>query len=211
MGDRTGRVASTGRAPRRQGRNAARLLGLQREAVRLLQQANAGNDGRKSLLDASRRLEALGAEPDPGAASTSVIASPMRADLRRAAVELAAVAKEQPELTARRLDPFLQLLERVRQQLEGEVALGLAFQGSYSQTKPKDPAYGGHASAMGPAPAYPPSPDDGAPSPVTFEERTRLATKTYCGGARRTTFSNRRAAASRCSTTTATGASTSIW
>ena len=45
------------------------------------------------------------------------------------------------------------LLEKVRSQLEGEVALGLTFQGSYSQTKPKDPAYGGHASAMGPAPA----------------------------------------------------------
>ena len=63
----------------------------------------------------------------------------MRADLRRAAVELAAVAKSQAELTARRLDPFLQLLERVRQQLEGEVALGLGFQGSFSQTTPKDP------------------------------------------------------------------------
>ena len=38
----------------------------------------------------------------------------MRANLRRAAVELAAFAKSQAELTARRLDPFLQLLERVR-------------------------------------------------------------------------------------------------
>ncbi len=38
---------------------------------------------------------------------------------------------------------------------------------------------------MGPAPASPPSPDDGSPSPVTFEEPTRLATKTYCGGAQK--------------------------
>ena len=57
--------------------------------------------------------------------------------------------------------PALALLERVRSQLEGEVALGLTFQGSYSQTKPKEQAYGGHASAMGPAPANPPSPEDG--------------------------------------------------
>ena len=74
------------------------------------------------------------------------------------------------------------MLERVRAQLEGEVALGLGFKGSYSQTPPKEPSYGGHASAMGPAPAPVSSPDDASPSPVTFEEASRLATKTYCGG-----------------------------
>ncbi len=35
---------------------------------------------------------------------------------------------------------------------------------------------------MGPAPAPASSPDDASPSPVTFEEASRLATKTYCGG-----------------------------
>jgi hypothetical protein len=58
----------------------------------------------------------------------------------------------------------------------------LSFEGSYSQTKPKEPVYGGHASAMGPAPAAAPSPDDSAPSPVAFEEAGRLPTRTYCGG-----------------------------
>ena len=57
---------------------------------------------------------------------------------------------------------FCLLLERVRSHLEGEVALGLSFEGSYSQTKPKEPAYGGHASAMGPAPRRCPPPDDGS-------------------------------------------------
>ena len=78
--------------------------------------------------------------------------------------------------------PVLALLERARAQLEADVALGLTFQGSYSQTKPKEPVYGGHASAMGPAPANIPSPEDGAPVPVTFEEGARLPTKMYCGG-----------------------------
>ena len=63
------------------------------------------------------------------------------------------LAASRPD-SQRRVDtgPFLALLERARVQLEGEVALGLSFEGSYSQTKPKEPAYGGHASGMGPAP-----------------------------------------------------------
>jgi hypothetical protein len=70
----------------------------------------------------------------------------------------------------------------VRAQLAGDVALGLTFQGSYSQTKPKEQAYGGHASAMGPAPANAPSPADGGPVPVTFEEGAHLPAMMYCGG-----------------------------
>jgi enediyne biosynthesis protein E4 len=175
-----------------------RLLGLQREAVSLLQQVARADspaaDVRRAVLDASQRFEALGAEPasqppqpDPERRAASApgtmppIASALRAELRRAAIELATFAAAQP--FSSRLDsaPFLSLLEKVRQQLEGEVALGLSFQGSFSQTTAKEPSYGGHASAMGPAPAL--SPDDGSPSPVTFEEKARLDTKTYCGGA----------------------------
>ena len=90
--------------------------------------------------------------------------------------------RETLERVASATGPVLALLEKARAQLEGDVALGLTFQGSYSQTKPKDPAYGGHASAMGPAPANIPSPEDGAPVPVTFEVGARLPTKMYCGG-----------------------------
>src|SRR4029453_5279105 len=63
-----------------------------------------------------------------------------------------------------------------------EIALGLSLQGSYSQTKVKEPVYGGHASAMGPAPV--PAADDSSsgPSPALFEEAGGLTAKTYCGG-----------------------------
>jgi enediyne biosynthesis protein E4 len=166
-----------------------RLLELQREAVRLVQQAaraNASSDEvRRALRDAGLRLETLGAEPDPRVTPEGTkapkLAPTVRAELRRAASELAAASQPGSE---RRADtgPLLALLERVRAQLEGEIALGLSLQGSYSQTKAKEPAYGGHASAMGPAPVDTPLPDDGAPSPALFEEGPRLPTRTYCGG-----------------------------
>ncbi|HEX6738400.1 MAG TPA: CRTAC1 family protein, partial [Vicinamibacteria bacterium] len=78
----------------------------------------------------------------------------------------------------------LRLLERVAARLKGAAPLGLDFQGSYTQTKVTEPAYGGHASAMGPPPVAAPSTTDAAntPSPVTFEEAGGLTAKTYCGG-----------------------------
>ena len=169
----------------------ARPLRLQREAVSLLKQAGRADapidEVRRALLDAGQRLEALGAEPDPHAASTSTavvgLGPEMLAELRRAAGELVAAASRPS--SERRLDvgPYLALLERVRAQLEGEIALGLSLQGSYSQPKANDPAYGGHASAMGPATASAPSSDaNAAASPVTFEEAARLPTRTFDGG-----------------------------
>ena len=164
-----------------------RLLELQRAAVGQLQQAvregAAADQVRRALLDASHSLESLGAEPDPaaGASVTPPLDSPLRAELRRAASELTAIASGDPQRAASSVGPVLALLEKVRSQLE-EVALGLTFQGSYSQTRPKEQAYGGHASAMGPAPANTPTREDGAPVPVTFEEGAHLPTKVYCGG-----------------------------
>jgi enediyne biosynthesis protein E4 len=168
-----------------------RLLGLHREAVILLMQAaraDAPADKvRRALLDAGQRLDALGAEPDPRVkpegANSPLLARDLRTDLRRAAREIAAFASR--PATEARIDtgPYLAVLERARTQLEGEIALGLSFEGSYSQTKAKEPAYGGHASAMGPAPAPAPSPaEDAAASPVSFEEAARLRTRTYGGG-----------------------------
>jgi hypothetical protein len=150
----------------------ARLLALQREAVGLLK--------RHSLLEASARVEALGAEPEPSA--RPALAPALRTELREAARALAAASRAQRGET---LDtgPYLALLERARAQLEGEVALGLTFQGTYSRSKPKEQAYGGHASAMGPPLALDPaSLDNTTPSPVTFEETARLPTKIYGGG-----------------------------
>ena len=187
----------------------SRLATLQREAVFLLTQAArtdvSRDDARRGLREASQRIEALAAALERGASSgptASGSAAPGPATPGSAAPGSARLVGERrcywtcaarraswprhPRLTARRaLDtgPYLALLERARIQIDGEVALGLSFQGSYSQTRVKEPAYGGHASSMGPAPSAPPEPaGDAMPSPVSFEEATRLPTRTYCGG-----------------------------
>ena len=169
----------------------ARLLELQRTAVdHLRQAARTGapvDEIRRALSEASRSLDALGAEPVRSGAAEStpspLLPAALRADLRRAAAELTALAAGDTQRVATATAPILALLEKVRAQLEGEVALGLTFEGSYSQTKPKEPTYGGHASAMGPAPASIASPEDAAPVLVTFEEGARLPSKMFCGGA----------------------------
>jgi enediyne biosynthesis protein E4 len=195
-------AAQQGRAD---AQERTRLLELQRNAVTRLQEAARpgapADQVRRALRDASRSLDALGAGPDSDTANATTPArtrldQSLRRELRRAASTLRAFAsgdardsvRVKPDTTqaARRvasaIDPVLALLEKARAQLEAEVALGLTFQGSYSQTKPKEPAYGGHASAMGPAPANIPSPEDGAPVPVSFEVGARLPARMYCGG-----------------------------
>jgi hypothetical protein len=166
-----------------------RLLQLHREAVGLMRRASrtdlAREEVRPALLQAAQRFEALGAEPDTSVApapGTFRLLPPLRAELRRAARDLASASR--PDAQSR-VDPspFLALLERVRVQLEGEIALGLTLEGSYSQAKPKEPAYGGHASGMGPAPPHAPiAGDASAASPVTFREGGRLPTRTFGGG-----------------------------
>jgi hypothetical protein len=179
---------------RTQAQERSRLLELHRDAVSQLRQAaGAGapaDQVRRALLSASRDLDALGAASDPDTAQAAPPPRPahasldasLRRELRRAASDLAALAAGDIRAAPSAIAPVLALLEKVRAQLEGEVALGLTFQGSYSQTKPKDPAYGGHASAMGPAPANIPSPEDGAPVLVTFAAGAQLPWKMYCGG-----------------------------
>ena len=181
-----------------QAGDRSRLATLQREAVFLLTQATrteaSRDDARRGLREASQRIEALGAALEGGASSrpaasepaapvpASTVLTTLVSDLRRASRELAAAAEA--EGTAR-VDPtpYFALLERARIQIDGEVALGLSFQGSYSQTRVKEPVYGGHATSMGPAPTAPPDPTgDAMPSPVSFEEAPRLPTRTYCGG-----------------------------
>ena len=166
----------------------ARLAELQREAVSFLKRASQSDapidEARRALREGAQRLEAMGVEPEPAGASTpaSPFTPALRAELRRAAQELTAVASGPDSLRAVDTSVYLALLERVRAQLEGEIALGLSLQGSYSQSKPKEAAYGGHASAMGPPPAEEPRDDDTTPSVATFEEASRLPARTYCGG-----------------------------
>jgi len=164
------------------GPDRAKLLQLRREAADRVERAGRSDvspeDALRARQEAAERLSALGREPEPGGAA-SPLAPELRAELRRAAQDLAA-----PPASGSRFDaaPYLALLERVRVKLEGEIALGLSLQGSYSQTKVKEPVYGGHASAMGPAPV--PAADDSSsgPSPALFEEAGGLTAKTYCGG-----------------------------
>ena len=154
----------------------AKLLQVRREAVTLLEQAGGAGVSRESrrakLQEAAGRLEAL--------ADASLVPDPERGELRRAALELETAPP--PGEWRFEAAPYLALLERVRVQLEGGIALGLSLQGSYSQTKVKEPVYGGHASAMGPAPVQLTSEDAGTPSPVQFEAVADLAAKSYCGG-----------------------------
>lgn len=177
--------------------NRTKLLRLQREAVVLLKRAARadapGDEVRRALRDAAQRLEELGAEPDPGIASdvkrAPELPPALRDELRRRARDLAEASRrraafaEQDSLPRVDTSPILALLERVRAQLEGEIALGLGFRGSYSQTAAEERAYGGHASSMGPPPTEGPEADaSGEPSTVWFGEARSLPTRTYCGG-----------------------------
>ena len=165
-----------------------RLAGLRRDATTLLTRAarpdTAADVRRAALGDAADRLRALGAEP-AAAAGAAILDADLRKALRAAAetVSTAATAADGSRLDAA---PILALLERARVRLEGEVALGLTFEGGYSQSKIKDPVYGGHATGMGPA-----APAGGAAtspagspvaSPVTFEEAATLPVTAYSGG-----------------------------
>jgi hypothetical protein len=142
-----------------------RLLERQRDAVAAIE--------RHAFADAAKAMTAL-------ADDATTLPSALRAELTEAARPLAtatAGAAIDPK-------PILALLERVRKALTGEVALGLGFEGGFSQSKPKDePVYGGHATSMGPAPPDLPAAGSGATSsPVVFEEGVQLAAKTYDGG-----------------------------
>jgi hypothetical protein len=155
----------------------SRLVDLQRSASTHLRDAQregaAAGEIRKALLEASRAVEALAnAESD----------ATVRDELRSAVSDLAALASGNLQGISPATAPVLRLLDRVRARLDGEVAPGVSFQGSYSQTKSREPAYGGHASSMGPAPPNVPSPDDAAPVPVAFEQGAQLAARMYCGG-----------------------------
>lgn len=138
-----------------------------REATETLNRAKgAGSAEAKRLLEkASGQLEALAA--DAGSA-------PLPPELQR---QLRSAAEE---LRERSSDASPELIDRCVRLLASVGPLGLSFQGSYSQPKASEPAYGGHSSATAPPP--PDAPKPAKSSPVTFEEPARLALKTYCGG-----------------------------
>ena len=148
----------------------------QKEALRLLQDATraaqAGNtlEWRRLLTGVSQQMAALG--------SDTSIPRDLARELTARSSELLKRAGSPPEGFSP--DADRRLLERLGAALQARRG-GLDFQGSYSQTKVKEPVYGGHASAMGPPPVASPGAST-SPSPVQFEEVPGLTVKTYCGG-----------------------------
>ena len=178
-------VAVTSQAPSAPER--ARLLALHGEAVALLKEAaradapsDPGSTGACRRRTPARSAGRRSGRERPGRRRIAPARAGGAGRAATGARELAAAAQAG---AGARFDtgPVLALLERVRAQLEGEVALGLTFQGNYSQTTAQEPVSGGHASGMGPPPGPPPA-DDDAPSPVSFEEGPRLPARSCCGG-----------------------------
>jgi hypothetical protein len=153
------------------------VLAQETEAVKLLNRAaEAARAGdrkgfSRSLAEAATRIDELGKDGSP-------IPPKERGALRGAAAALRSRGKEPPRGFS--AGESVRLLESSVASLRAP----LDFQGSYSEPKVKEPAYGGHASAMGPPPAPLPglASGSGAPSPVQFEEVPGPWEKTYCGG-----------------------------
>lgn len=80
------------------------------------------------------------------------------------------------------VEDYHAVLGRIAARLQPKGALGLDFQGSYTQPVIAEPAVGGHASAMGSPPMASPAREEEA-SPVEFVEMPGLvAAKTFAGG-----------------------------
>jgi len=128
-----------------------------------------------ALREAAERLEALAGAAIPGN---------LVEGLKKAAADLRAAAAPPAGQPRKPFDPapFTSLLDRVDAALRPGAPLGLSFEGSYAQSKVAEPVYGGHASAMGPAPEPAPSSGASTPSPATFVAAPDLPTRTYCGG-----------------------------
>src|SRR5262249_20055524 len=117
-----------------------RLLALQEEAVRLVREAAQPPAPARALAAAAEHLEALAKATAPPTADGAALSQAAR-EMR---------ARAHGPAGSPSFDTTLRLLERVGKLLAG--APRLDFQGSYAQPKVDEPAYGGHASAMGPAP-----------------------------------------------------------
>jgi hypothetical protein len=161
-----------------------RATSLQKEAVqRLREGARAATSGdaaafSRALLEAARQIEAL------TEAATWLPESERKA-LRSAAAGLRTRAGAGPEGYSP--DADLGVLDRVGYRLRGGTAVDLVFEGSFARSRPgaiEEPAYGGHATAMGPPPVEAPaSAEPAAAHAVRFDVvPSQLTEKTYGGG-----------------------------
>ncbi len=160
-----------------------RALEIHREAVeRLRDGARAKGAGNApafahALVGAAGRIDAL------VEAATWLPASE-RETLGRTAEGLRARARRGPDGYSP--DADLAVLDRVGYRLRGGTSVELVFEGSFARSKGEveEPAYGGHATAMGPPPARAPAaagPDED--HAARFEPvRGQLTEETYGGG-----------------------------
>ncbi len=159
----------------------ARALSLQKDAVqRLREGARAAASGdaaafSRALGDAARQIDAL--------IQAAGLPDSEREALRRTAAGLRDRARSGPEGYSP--DADLAVLDRVGYRLRGGTDVDLVFEGSFARTPPEkleEPAYGGHATAMGPPPAEAPA-TAGPEHAVRFDTvRGQLTEKTYGGG-----------------------------
>ena len=100
---------------------------------------NATRDGastdeaRRSLSGARQGFETL------ADAKALTLPDSLRNELHAAASKLAELANAPPSPGSSSIDPFLALLERLRPHLGADLAPGLNFEGSFSQSRPKEP------------------------------------------------------------------------
>jgi hypothetical protein len=161
-----------------------RAIAIHKEAVgRLRDAAKASARGNatafaQAVRETADRIDAL------VAAATWLPSSEQEA-LRHTAAGLRVRAAEAPEGYSP--DADLAVLDRVGYRLRGGTDVKLIFEGSFARTKPgeiEEPAYGGHATAMGPPPA--PAPTTAEPErdrAVSFDAvRGQLTEPTFGGG-----------------------------
>ena len=141
-----------------EGAERARLAGLQREAVHLVNRAARSDtppdDMRRALLDASQRLESL--------AAAQQFAPTLQAELQKGQRNSPPRLDPMPNRESTS-GPSWRCSSARASQLEGAIALGLTLQGSYSQSKPREPVVGRPRLGDGTGAAAP-SPDDEADS-----------------------------------------------
>jgi hypothetical protein len=162
-----------------------RAIRIQKEAVERLRdgaRAGAVGDGAafaRSLRDAARSIDAL-------VEAATWLPDSERAALRHTAEGLRARAGSGAQGYSP--DADLAVLDRVGYRLRGGTDVKLVFEGSFSKSKPgaiEEPAYGGHATAMGPPPsaAAPATPGLEATHGLRFDAvRGQLTEPTFGGG-----------------------------
>lgn len=155
-----------------------------RHLVNLLKDAVQALESGQPLKSAQALSEAAGKAAD----LAGKIAGEEQRQLTRISDELRFLSKEvSTGRTNVSLDTYLTLFADLEARWTGKFS-GLAFKSAYTGAKLLEQTQGGHASAMGPAPAQISSADDvramGAlPVVIDFQALPIIAERTFCGGA----------------------------